>query len=100
MSISDDNNTAKNKGKVIVIDMNRVNMDNMSRFKSISGLIDKSAFIGQMNIRGDKGYDDRRNYASIGSTGREIYCLRQGSVLKNLQKTRKRSTKQLLEQRP
>ncbi|MDU5095527.1 MAG: hypothetical protein E6237_01625 [Peptostreptococcus anaerobius] len=67
---SADNNTAKNKGKVIVIDMNRVNMDNMSRFKSISGLIDKSAFIGQMNIRGDKGYDDRRNYASIGSTGR------------------------------
>ena len=67
---SADNNTAKNKGKVIVIDMNRVNMDNMFRFKSISGLIDKSAFIGQMNIRGDKGYDDRRNYASIGSTGR------------------------------
>ena len=67
---SADNNTAKNKGKVIVIDMNRVNMDNMSRFKSISDLIDKSAFIGQMNIRGDKGYDDRRNYASIGSTGR------------------------------
>lgn len=67
---SADNNTVKNKGKVIVIDMNRVNMDNMSRFKSISGLIDKSAFIGQMNIRGDKGYDDRRNYASIGSTGR------------------------------
>lgn len=67
---SADNNTATKKGKVIIIDMNRVNMENMSRFKSIGGLIDKSAYIGMMNIRGDKGYDDRRNYASIGATGR------------------------------
>ena len=67
---SADNLTAKNKGKVIVIDLNRVNMQNLSKFKSISALIDKSAYIGQMNIRGDKGYDDRRNYASIGATGR------------------------------
>lgn len=64
------NATAKNNGKVIIVDINRVNLENMKTIKSIKREVDKGAYIGLINIRGDQGYDDRRNYASIGSTGR------------------------------
>ncbi|WP_455525989.1 hypothetical protein, partial [Peptostreptococcus stomatis] len=65
-----DNNTAKNKGKVILIDLNRTNYDNFKNIKFLANRLEKSGYLGMMNIRGDKGYDDRRNYASMGATGR------------------------------
>nr|WP_297573103.1 hypothetical protein [uncultured Peptostreptococcus sp.] len=65
-----DNNTAKNKGKVILIDLNRTNYENLKNIKFLAGRLEKSGYLGMMNIRGDKGYDDRRNYASMGATGR------------------------------
>lgn len=65
-----DNNTAKNKGKVILIDLNRTNYDNFKNIKFLTNRLEKSGYLGMMNIRGDKGYDDRRNYASMGATGR------------------------------
>nr|WP_314277916.1 hypothetical protein [uncultured Peptostreptococcus sp.] len=64
------NNTAKNKGKVILIDLNRTSYDNFKNIKFLSEQLKKSGYLGMMNIRGDKGYDDRRNYASMGATGR------------------------------
>ncbi|WAW14042.1 hypothetical protein [Peptostreptococcus equinus] len=63
------NNTASNNGKIIIIDINRVNLDNMRTINAIKKRMNKAS-IALMNIRGDKGYDDRRNYASMGSTGR------------------------------
>ena len=65
-----DNNTAKNKGKVILIDLNRTNYDNFKNIKFLANKLENSGYLGMMNIRGDKGYDDRRNYASMGATGR------------------------------
>lgn len=65
-----DNNTAKNKGKVILIDLNRTNYDNFKNIKFLANMLENSGYLGMMNIRGDKGYDDRRNYASMGATGR------------------------------
>lgn len=65
-----DNNTAKNKGRMILIDLNRTNYDNFKNIKFLANRLENSGYLGMMNIRGDKGYDDRRNYASMGATGR------------------------------
>lgn len=65
-----DNNTARNGGKVIVIDLNRTSLGHMREISYLNSLLKDSGYIGLMNIRGDKGYDDRRNYASLGATGR------------------------------
>ncbi|MEG0249865.1 MAG: hypothetical protein RR561_03450 [Peptostreptococcus sp.] len=67
---SADSNTAKNDGKVIIIDINRTSLENFENIKILREKLDKEGYIGLMNIRGDKGYDDRRNYATMGSTGR------------------------------
>lgn len=65
-----DSSTAKNGGKVIVIDMNRTSLENFENIKFLRNKMEKEGYVGLMNIRGDKGYDDRRNYATFGSTGR------------------------------
>lgn len=65
-----DNNTAKKGGKVIVLDLNRTSLSHMREIPYLNKIIEKSGYIGLMNIRGDKGYDDRRNYATFGSSGR------------------------------
>ncbi|MCC0646359.1 MULTISPECIES: hypothetical protein [unclassified Clostridioides] len=57
-------------GKVIFIDMNRTSMNNMLRIKSLREELENRGYIGLMNIRGDKGSDDRRSYASMGAGGR------------------------------
>ena len=66
-SFADDIST---RGKVIFIDMNRTSMSNMLRIKSLREELDNRGYIGLMNIRGDKGSDDRRSYASMGAGGR------------------------------
>ncbi len=50
--------------------MNRTSMSNMLRIKSLREELDNRGYIGLMNIRGDKGSDDRRSYASMGAGGR------------------------------
>lgn len=61
---------AEEKGKVIFIDMNRTNLDTMLSIPSIKNEVNLRGYIGLMNIRGDKGTDDRRSYASMGAGGR------------------------------
>lgn len=65
-----DSSTVKNGGKVIVIDINRTSLENFENIKFLRQKMENEGYIGLMNIRGDKGYDDSRNYATIGSTGR------------------------------
>lgn len=65
-----DSVTAKNGGKVIVIDINRTSLENFENIKFLRNKMKTEGYIGLMNIRGDKGYDDTRNYASFGATGR------------------------------
>lgn len=50
--------------------MNRISMSNMLRIKLLREELDNRGYIGLMNIRGDKGSDDRRLYVSMGVGGR------------------------------
>ncbi|WP_101772773.1 hypothetical protein [Peptostreptococcus faecalis] len=68
--LSADNNTSKNKGKVILIDLNRTSLSNFNNIKFLREKMKNDGHVALMNIRGDKGYDDRRNFASMGATGR------------------------------
>ena len=61
---------ADEKGKVIFIDMNRTNLINMLKIPSLENELSTRGYIGLMNIRGDKGTDDRRSFASMGAGGR------------------------------
>ena len=61
---------ADNSGKVIFIDINRTNLDNMLKISSIENELKNRGYIGLMNIRGDRGTDDRRSFASMGAGGR------------------------------
>lgn len=57
-------------GKVIVIDLSRTSLENFNNIKFLRKKMKSQGYLGLMNIRGDKGYDDSRNYASFTSTGR------------------------------
>lgn len=61
---------ADSSGKVIFIDMNRTNLNNMLNIPSLEKELETHGYIGLMNIRGDKGTDDRRSFASMGAGGR------------------------------
>ena len=61
---------ANETGKVIFIDMNRTNLANMLKIPTLENEIEARGYIGLMNIRGDKGTDDKRSYASMGAGGR------------------------------
>ena len=50
---------ADSPGKVIFIDMNRTNLNNMLKIPSLEKELETRGYIGLMNIRGDKGTDDR-----------------------------------------
>lgn len=65
-----DSNTAKNDGKIIILDISRTSLENLENIKYLREKLKENGFIGLMNVRGDKGYDERRNYASINATGR------------------------------
>jgi hypothetical protein len=58
------------KGKVILINMNRTNLEDMISVDTLGKKLEKEGYIGLMNIRGDRGTDDRRSYAAIGAGGR------------------------------
>ncbi|CEH35318.1 hypothetical protein [Romboutsia lituseburensis] len=61
---------ADEKGKVIFINMNRTNLVSMLHIQSLDKEVQERGYVGLMNIRGDKGTDDRRSYASMGAGGR------------------------------
>ena len=65
-----DNNTAKNGGKVIIVDISRTNLENFNNIKFIRTKLKSSGYVALMNIRGDKGYDDKRNFATMGASTR------------------------------
>lgn len=64
------NGFAEEKGKVIFINMNRTNLVSMRKVPSLKEALDKTGYVALMNIRGDKGTNDRRSYASMGAGGR------------------------------
>ncbi|MDU2592289.1 MAG: hypothetical protein E7C86_06695, partial [Paeniclostridium sordellii] len=61
---------ASEKGKVILINMNRTSLEDMLSIDALNKKLNKEGYIGLMNIRGDRGTDDRRSYAAIGAGGK------------------------------
>lgn len=61
---------AAESGKVIFIDVNRTSLANMLKIPVLNDELANRGYIGLMNVRGDKGTDDRRSYASMGAGGR------------------------------
>ncbi len=53
-------------GKVIIIMLNRVGMEDMLQIESVNGQLEDRGYMSLMNIRGSKGTSDIRSYASIG----------------------------------
>lgn len=81
---------ADSKGKVILINMNRSNLDDMLSIDSLSKKLENEGYIGLMNIIGDRGTDDRRSYAAIGAGGR-VTLASQGLI--NFEKVNKDNAK-------
>ncbi len=61
---------ADTKGKVIFISMNRTNLEEMLQIPSLKKELETRGYLSLMNVRGDKGTDDKRSYASMGAGGR------------------------------
>lgn len=61
---------AAESGKVIFINMNRTTLQAMQGIPSLKSELEKRGYMGLMNIRGDKGTDDKRSLASMGAGGR------------------------------
>lgn len=64
--------TNENKGKLIFVTMNRLNIEDFEALNSIGN--QANGYIGLMNIRGAKGTNDASSYASIG-WGKKSYAL-------------------------
>jgi hypothetical protein len=56
--------------KVIFININRKNLQNLLDIDAIKDKLETTGYVAHMNIRGDKGTNDRRSYASMGSGSR------------------------------
>lgn len=61
------NSFAQENKKVIFINMDRTSLSDMQEISSLNDELSKSGYIGLMNIKGDRGTDDKRSYASIGA---------------------------------
>ena len=61
---------AAESGKVIFINMNRTTIKSMQDIPCLKAELEKRGYMGLMNIRGDKGTDDKRSLASMGAGGR------------------------------
>lgn len=61
---------AAESGKVIFINMNRTTLQAMQGIPSLKSELEKRGYMGLMNIRGDKGTDEKRSLASMGAGGR------------------------------
>ncbi|SHH06953.1 hypothetical protein [Tepidibacter thalassicus] len=58
---------SQNKGKVILININRTSISDLKEIDSLNKEMDKRGYIGLMNIRGSNGTSDIKSYATIGS---------------------------------
>ena len=61
------NSFAQEDKKVIFINMDRTNLENMMKMPFLKEKLSKEGYIGLMNIKGDRGNDDKRSYAIIGA---------------------------------
>lgn len=61
------NSFAEENKKIIFINMDRTSLGHMLEIPSLKKELSKRGYIGLMNIRGDKGTDDKRSYATIGA---------------------------------
>ncbi|QJA09121.1 alkaline phosphatase family protein [Romboutsia sp. CE17] len=61
------NSFAQEDKKVIFINMDRTNLENMMKMPFLKEKLSKEGYIGLMNIKGDRGTDDKRSYATIGA---------------------------------
>lgn len=64
------NSYANENKKIIVINMNKTNLEYMDNIPILKEELSKRGYVGLMNIKGDGGSDDKRAYATIGSGGR------------------------------
>lgn len=58
---------AQEKGKSLIINMNKMNLDTMEEIPVLQEKLSNSGYVGLMNIKGDGGSDDKRVYATIGA---------------------------------
>ncbi len=75
---------AKEQGKVVYISMNRSNMEDFQDIETLQEKLKTSGYIGLMNIRGDKGNDDARSYATIGAGSRATVSNKESVSFSNL----------------
>ena len=61
---------AQEKGKVVVINLNRADMVDFLDIDSLNKEMNKRGFIGLMNIRSDQGNTDVKAYGALGSGSR------------------------------
>ncbi|CAH2213133.1 hypothetical protein [Tepidibacter aestuarii] len=58
---------ANEKGKVILVNINRTSINDLKNIEYLKNQMDKKGYVGLMNIRGSKGTSDIRSYAAIGA---------------------------------
>lgn len=58
---------ANEKGKIILININRTSIDDLKNIKYLNDKINKTGYIGLMNVKGSNGTSDIKSYASIGA---------------------------------
>jgi hypothetical protein len=58
---------ANEKGKVILININRTSIDDLKNIQYLNDKINKTGYIGLMNVKGSNGTSDIKSYASIGA---------------------------------
>ncbi len=75
---------ANTNGKVIFISMNRTNLENMLEISTLNKELKQRGYIALMNIRGDKGTDDERSYATMGAGGRANVSIEENINFKEL----------------
>ncbi|MGL5329720.1 MAG: hypothetical protein ACRDD7_10650 [Peptostreptococcaceae bacterium] len=58
---------AQENKKTIFINMNRTSLSDMQEIPYLKEELSKRGYVGLMNIKGDRGTDDKKSYASIGA---------------------------------
>ncbi|WFD08811.1 hypothetical protein [Tepidibacter hydrothermalis] len=58
---------ANEKGKVILININRTSIQDLKDIKYLNNQMNENGYVGLMNIKGANGTSDIRSYASIGA---------------------------------
>lgn len=67
LNFAGDISIANEKGKVILITLNRTSLNDLTEISSIKEEVDKRGYIGLMNIKASLGTSDVRSYGTIGA---------------------------------